>query len=326
MPGPSDPIRLANPGAAGAANSGPAQEPSRTLALDETLQPDVVTFNPETEKVTVGDGSSGVQSTPPPAAPDLTAQVEELRANYGQAINALGDERKQRRDLEQRLAELQLQMEAMATAPTTPSAPQAPTSSAVPPASAPLPAGLTEEQLSETPTYRDLLAFGQQIALHNQQLIEKTQADLIRSTWDVTPEEEQQILSRFPTYNQLPELQKVHQIKRAVDMLLRPKDSTSTEPAASAPLPAAPTAPAPAPTATPLTQRPVPHVEHASSAAPDPKPFSAEAEAMAEYVAARRLTNPRERERAMTAAAEKLARARGTTLDAMTSGAWRATG
>lgn len=319
----TDPIHLANPGAAGSSNNAPAPEPSRTLSLDETLQPDVVTFNPETQEVTTPPGT--LQSTPPPAAPDLTAQIEELRANYGQAINALGDERKQRTDLEQRLAELQLQMEAMAAAPQTPPGAPAP-APGIAPQPGPLPPGFTEEQLSETPTYRDLLAFGQQLAMHQQQQIEKTQADLIRSTWDITPEEEQQILSRFPTYNQLPELQKVHQIKRAVDMLLRPKESTSPQPATPAPLPAAPTAPATAPAPTPLANAPVPHVEHGASAAPDPQPFNAEAEAMAEYVAARRITNPREREQAMTAAAEKLARAKGTTLDGMTGGAWHAAG
>jgi hypothetical protein len=278
----------------GASYSGPSPEPQRTMTLDQDTQ--TYQTNPGAEFQSGINPLSDLQSSPPPADPGLAAQLEEFKSNYGRAINALSERNGALDQMRQQMAEVQLELEALRAASTGRSNAN----------DINLPEGVDP---TAGATIQDLFQFGKNVANIVEQRLADATAQQIRASWGVTAQEEQVVLQRFPSYQNLPEPQRSQQIKRAVDLLIRPSQTVqAAQPAQSASSPMAP---------APVTQRVVPHVERGNSPIDETVRGSAMQEALAVYNAVKtdpKLT-PNQRASALRAAAEKIQNLTGTSME-----------
>lgn len=248
-----------------------------------------------------------LRSSQPPVDPGLASQLEELRENYGRAINALGERNSAMDEMRRQMAEVQLELEAFRAA-----------QSARPDVnSLNLPDGVDP---SSGATIQDLFQFGKNVAQIVEQRLAEATAQQIRASWDVKPAEEQAVLQRFPSYATLPEPQRSQQIKRAVDLLIR--TSQPAQPPQSA-------QPARSPEAVaPVSQRVVPHVEHGAAPISDASRGNAMQEALAVYNAIKtdpKLT-PQQRANALRGAAERIQALTGTSFEDALRGSWTSKG
>lgn len=269
----------------GAGHQGGAPEPQRSLIMEPNQQ----TYQaPNADDLQPGIPlDRDLQYSPPPANPDLAATVEELKGNYGRAINALSERNQAIDDMNLRMAEVQLELEAL----------RASQGMAHPSNNLNLPEGVDP---AAGATINDLFQFGKNVAQIVEQRLAEATAQQIRASWNVTPQEEQMVIQRFPSYANLPEPQRSQQIKRAVDLLIRPSQPKQ-QPAAAQPA-RSPEAPAP------VQQRIVPHVERSYSPVDETVKGSAMTEALAAYNAIKMDTKltPSQRASALRAAAERI--------------------
>lgn len=171
-------------------HTGPAPKPARTaepvvdkelhLMVDAHGTPQQV--GPpakESEKQT----ETTVQSSAPPAQPEAAAEDELFKKRYGDLVNRLGEmERKHAQEKEEMRLMMQLNQQ------TGRIAAQAPVQ---------IPQGLDPEQELKI---KDLYAALPHI---HQAAAETAQAQAIRATWDVSPEEEAEITRDFPQLQNL---------------------------------------------------------------------------------------------------------------------------
>jgi len=267
----------------------PAPEPSRDLSIND--QPEVIVNSDD-----LTPGTDNLVSTPGPRDPDMSAALVEAREQYARAIEAIGARDKQLEELAQKMEEMRLQVELM---------PKQAFQNQSPPV---LPDGLDPEAQV---TVKDLFQFAQNFAAAQQQAMEQMEVQRIRGSWGVPAPQEAEILQRFPQIATLPELQKVQAVERVYRSLYKSK-----APAAAAP--ERPQIPA-----QNLSQPVVPHVEPTRPMVRDVPPSdNGLTAARAEYEAALKVINPRERAQKMRDAAEKIARLQGTSLDDISGGQW----
>ena len=235
-----------------------------------------------------------MQVSPPPANPSQASELESLRSEVGRLVQALGT---REAESQQRMAEMQFSLEA-AQVPRTP----APQAFALPPGINPDVAP-TWEQLNGVLSY--LVPAVQANA----------QAQAIRTTWGVTPDEETAAFNRFPVLSTIQsEPARTQKILEAVRLLRTAKGA----PASSLPASAQALTP-------PLQTRPsaptVPHTEFTSAPVQydTPGPSGLDA-AMAEYRAveasirtARNDAERKERLAALRQATERLKSLQGIT-------------
>lgn len=280
---------------------GGAPEPGRTMNLEVDSQTYQTTMG---EELPSGiNPMDDLRSSPPPADPGLASQLEEFKANYGRAINALSERNGMLDQMKQQMAEVQLELEALRAAGQGRPDPNAIS----------LPSDVDP---NATATIQDLFQFGKNVAQIVEQRMAEASAQQIRASWGVTPQEEQAVLQRFPSYQNLPEPQRSQQIKRAVELLIRStQPSPPTQPAQPVSSPVA---------AAPVTQRVVPHVEHGNAQINETVRGSAMQEALAVYNAVKtdpKLT-PNQRASALRAAAEKIQALTGTSFEDSLKGEW----
>lgn len=220
-------------------------------------------------------GRQTVQASPPPADPATAQELLQLRQQLGEAIGAMGSQRtnfeamleEQRLNFELQMLHFQSQFGGPASG-----MPQ-----------------LTEEQANQPVTMGGL---AQILGLNNQNI----EAAMIRRSWDVTPQEEQEALTLNPTLVTLSEPQKTTLIQRAVALRRRqraPAATTAASPSA--------TAPAAVPQSAPVHVRPlapsdvVPLVETGSPQVGDAVAMSDYEKAMHDYQAADQIPNRAQR-------------------------------
>lgn len=182
-------------------------------------------------------------TSPPPAQPDFAAEVQALRQQNGELISRLGTlEAGYRKGLEQ----MQLRMEVG----------NIPSGYQIPPAT--LPAGIDPDA---NVTAKD---FFQGVYSMLPALSGEAASQAIRASWDISPQEEQLVLSEIPEISQKPEPVRTQLIMKAVRM-----NRSYASPAGSNG--SAPVQAAPAPRLTRPVGHVVPHVESAQAPmAPEP--------------------------------------------------------
>lgn len=225
------------------------------------------------------------ESSPPPVNPELVTQLEEAKRQYGQAVQEIG-RLKSEQDARQAQMELQLQMVQMAMAAQQqpqwqPQQPQMP----------------ADWDPNQTMTQGDFLAAQQRFA---QQLEQALAPRLTLIEAGVTAAEQQAVLTQFPYLQQVREPLRSQQIVAAVN-LMRKQQATRSQ---AQPVAQAPSRP---------VQKQVPLVEHPENQAGwEPAgPKNALELAQAQYEAALKIRDQQEREDAMRAAMERMARAQG---------------
>jgi len=270
----------------------PAPEPERALTLDE-LQREQVNVAADS----LVPGQDNILSTPGPTHPQMAAELDEARAQYARAIEAVGQRDRELEAIRTQMEEVRIQMELLASQP--------PMQHSGPPQ---LPPNLDP---NATVTVNDLFNFAQDFARQQQMQMELLEVNRIRSGWGITPTQESEILQRFPQIANLPELQKVQAIQKVGQTLYRSKPTVASAPER------------PPIAAQPLSSQPVPMVESARPLVRDERPdANLLAAAWQEYEAAKKVVNPRERAQRMREGAEKIARLQGTTLDDVTGSQW----
>lgn len=281
-------------------------ESARNIGAPEPASTTSVPSIDQMENYVLTDPSGSqvpIESTPPPMQPDLAAQLLELKQAQGSLIQALGSIREENRELQQRLELERLNRELFAV----PQAPVAPPAPALPPELA--------ERAGDPFTVQDV--FTQLLPQLNRAIqltVAEHQAQLVRQTWDVTEAERQRAVQLFPQIQQLPESQQIPVIQRVVREVVRKPTTTAPQPQTAPPTQAQSPAPQPGPSrpVVPLTDTPQ---------TPTPEGIAALNEAtlaLQEYqeIVQNRRTfkTPHDRERALTAAYERVLRAQGTSM------------
>ncbi len=224
-------------------HQGPASEPKRKINM----------ARPTTKEVQPGRSEQpSVESTPPPAAPEKAAEELALKQQIGEMARTIGDLKRQ---LEQQQAEFQLRLRALQAGAA--------------------PAAQAQQQQPQQDPFAGVdpnepVTMGQFLeAMRALPQVIQTQvaAEAIRATWSITPEQEQQILQRFPEANRLPEPDRTRFILDAAERLglaARGSAAQTLQQAASTPA-----AQNPVPQQAPDT---VPLVETPSSSEDEPMP------------------------------------------------------
>jgi hypothetical protein len=276
-------------------HQGPAPEPR---VADISLPPAEHVANPnELEAPSPGEGwQSGMQESNPPQAPQSAAETAELKQKLGQALQAIGE-------LKRENAEKAMDAEV-----------EKALASARPPKTPPMDLSqFPQEKLNEPLTVQEFM-----IALQEMfpKLVAEAQASAMRGTWDVTPEEQAAALTRYPQLSQMQEgsSEQLTAIKRVVDVM-----RSSAQPAQAAPSAPAATA---QPTRTP--QRVAPMVEQSSpSEMPDGGGLNELGKARADYEKAKLIENSTKRVKAMRAAFDRIKALQGVSQESIHASAWR---
>jgi hypothetical protein len=160
--------------------------------------------------VTIVPPDPGLQTSPPPAAPEDAAQNAELAAQNAELRRALGDkESKHAREM----AELNLKMDALALGRGGPPAQALPE----------MPAGIDPETSPTWQEFHGVLNY----AIPRIERTAKTQA--IRSTWDVTPLEESEVVAKYGSIVPNTEPERAMFVQKAVKLM---RDDQASAPAA----------------------------------------------------------------------------------------------
>jgi len=277
-------------------HQGPSLEPRQS---EITLPPLEHVVDPnELEAPSPGEGwKSGMQESAPPQAPAIAADNAELSQKLGQALQAIGE-------LKRENAERTMDAEVERTLATArlPQAPQMDLSQ------------FPQDKLNEPLTVQEFM-----IVLQNMypKLVAEAQASALRGTWDVTPQEQAAALQRYPQLSQMKDgsAEQLTALKRVVDVMR----SNSAQPAQAAPSVQAETAQT---TRTP--QRVSPMVERSSpSETPDTGGPGSLGKAQAAYEAAKQIENPAKRIKAMRVAFEQIKAVQGISQDAIHATTWR---
>lgn len=287
---------------------GPAPEPSRRISLVSGDSPgdanlaDANVVDPATLTPGISGPLGGAQtfSSPAPADPEAAAQVATLGQRVGELVQALGT---QRQDFERQMREQQLRYEAMFASALASQAPNisAPDNSFDP-----------EEPVKA----------GQMIGVLNQWNA-INQAQMIRALSQITPQEEAAVFASHPYLQNVPEPKKSELLKEAV-LIQR-----SAVQAAAATDGRTPQGDGHAPSQSPRVTRPaarvVPMPEYQAQntgGVDEPIPVNNLGAAQAEYEAAKRIPDKRERFAAMKAAMQKAAAARGISPEQLAKSSW----
>jgi hypothetical protein len=124
-----------------------------------------------------------VQSSAPPATPEAAAEAEDYKKRYGDLVNKVGEmDRRHAREMEEMRLMNQLNQQ---------------TGRVAPPQQIPIPPGVDpKEEFTVEKFYQFLPHL-------NAAVTETARAQAIRSTWDVTPEEEAEIARDYPQLQNL---------------------------------------------------------------------------------------------------------------------------
>jgi hypothetical protein len=226
-----------------------------------------------------------VQTSTPPAQPDLAAENAGLRQREGELIRAMGE---QNRKFEEMLETQRLDMEIRSAG-------------MIPQVAAPAP-----QQLPQGFNPEDTVTMGQVIPML-QNTVQMAQLQAIRATWDVTPEEENAVFQQYPQLANTPEPARTTFVQKAA--LMARKRASGSSPAAESPADNGKQATPPRSSQRPLTNV-VPHVEagHGAPSFPEPEAGANDAYTAAtrEYEEAKKIPNRRERHTAMKKAWSKI--------------------
>jgi|GEM_PF-5256788 len=249
-------------------NQGPAPDPQRKVVIAKestaTVGSDGKVIQPKE------DPTTSRQSAPPPPNPQAKAQELELKQQLGEMARTIGELRKQ---MEMQQREFQLRLQALrAQAPAGGQGQFAPGAYAQQQQPAPDSPEIDPDQPVTAGQLMEAFSVLPQII--NQQVT----AQAIRATWPVTPEMEQQILSRFPEATNLQEPDKTRFILNAAESL-----GLVNQGSEQATLQAAASTPAPRQEAVQPQTGTVPLVEEPSGSIEEPVPEDRAAELMAEY-------------------------------------------
>lgn len=280
-------------------NQGPAPEPKES---EIELPPNEHVADPnELFPPNPGEGwESGMQESAPPQAPAAAAETAELKQKLGQALHAIGE-------LKQENAQRSLDAQVNATL--------AEVAKAVHPQAEPVDfSQFPADKLNQNLTVQDFMT-----AMQNMmpRLVSEANAQVLRQNWDVTPQEQQAAIQRYPQLAQYPEgsTEQLTAVKKVVDLLR----SQSAQPAQAAPSagsqPAQQTRPA---------QRTVPMVEQSTpTEMSDNAGSDAVAQAQADYEKAKLIKNPKERINAMRSAFNRIKAVAGVSQDSIHASNWR---
>lgn len=277
-------------------NQGPAPEP-RVSDIELPLQEHVADPN-ELFPPKPGEGwESGMQESAPPQAPVAAAESAELRQKLGQALQAIGE-------LKQENAQRSLDAKVNATL--------AEVAKAVAPAAVDF-SQFPTDKLEQNLTVKDFMS-----AMQNMmpRLVSEAQAQVLRQNWDITPQEQQEAVQRYPKLSQYAEgsSEQLTAIKRVVDVM-----RSSAQPAQAAPSAGPVTA---QPTRTP--QRVVPMVEQSSpSEMPDNTGSDELVKARQDYEKAKLIESPKERINAMRRGYTRILALTGVSQDSVHASNWR---
>lgn len=282
-----------------APHQGPAQEPSRTATIDdvptykappqiETLPLDPTT-EPSRQIEAPLEAPVSLETTPPPEDPEKAVKQSTSETRIGELTRALGEQKK---DFEQKLEEMALRYESQLAALVSQAG------AATPPAAGQLPPNVDPEAQ---------MTVGQFVQAMDK-MWPYMQEQLIRSQWDVTPEEEQAVLQSNPHIAKIADgMQRAEFVRKAVTLARKRKGESQGEPTA--------TTPAPGKSGSKQTrthERTVPHVEASTTpAAPDLVPDSPTEQILSEYEKAKTISDPKKRVAAMKAAFKKAQAAAG---------------
>lgn len=228
----------------------------------------------------------GVQSSPPPAAPESASELAALRQQVGELVQGIGNlKASHAREVE----EMRLMMEMNQANQLAPQ---------IPPMG--VPEGVDPDQEMKV---GDFFQYFNGII---GPVVTTAQAQALRGMWDVTAEEETAVLQAYPNLQVMPEPNRTNFIQKAVAL----RRQATAGPASPTPAQAAQASPQPAPSRpAPPT---VPHVEHTPApAVPDFQPKDELVEARREYDEAKasQANSPaehKERLRKMRAATDKI--------------------
>ena len=279
-------------------NQGPAPEP-RESSIELPPNEHVVDPN-ELSPPSPGEGwESGMQESAPPQAPAAAAETAELKQKLGQALHAIGE-------LKQENAQRTLDAQVNATL--------ADVSKAVHPEATPVDfSQFPKDKLNQNLTVQDFMTAMQTMM---PKLVAEANAQVLRQNWDVTPQEQQAALQRYPQLAQYPQgsPEQLTAIKKVVDLLRSSAQPAQVAPSAGS-APAQQTRPA---------QRTVPMVEQSTpSEMADNAGSDVVAQAQADYEKAKLIKNPKERINAMRSAFDRIKAAAGVSQDSIHNSNWR---
>jgi hypothetical protein len=270
-----------------APHAGPGKEPERSVTIEDL--PDYEA-TPEIKTISLGAPApeTTLEETPSPEDPEKAVEKSTSETRMGELTRALGEQKK---DFDQRLAEMELNYEARLAAMASPAVP------VVPPTSQ-LPANVDPDAQ---------MTVGQFVQAMDR-MWPFLQDQLIRTQWDVTPEEEQSVLQANPHFANIQDsVQRTGIIRKAVKLARDRKGETKPEQPASSP--------ASGKSDSRQTRTPgktVPHVEASTTpATPDHTPENPSEQILSEYEQAKTISDPKKRMSAMKKAFKKAKNAAG---------------
>lgn len=247
----------------------------------------------------------------PPTDPQQASDVANLESRLGEIIQGM-ERRELKREEEHRRVmaerELEHQMQVFELQQRAPANPEA-----LPP--------ILRGDPDGSITRREMMEFLDNVRQDAVQM----QVQGVRSSWNVSSQQEAEILTRYPRVSIMPEPQKTLIIRQYAGILW---------PAGQAQAPAAPGTPAPSPSGKgpeprPSSRRTIPAPEGTGtppSAQDYDAPVNALQQAKAEYERAQKIANPKERTDALRAITEKIIRLQGGDMESFVKGGFVAQG